>query len=221
VDTSHFGKTPTELASAILTGLSALQLDAGSGCVRTIGRLRSTDAEALAAALHPGVPAILLYYSGGTSKMASTHGQIETDDLVFELFCVSGSLSAAPVNRQDTSQRNADLAVLPGVEQLQDWTRYFGLRALSAAGGCCCRTVRFGQAHRIDPEHWIASVTLACEREVDIYDDATANYLLSLGICHDPTEGYDDPDLWFTGAPPETPVSDWQPPGVDGGVTDL
>jgi hypothetical protein len=59
---------------------------------------------------------------------------------------------------------------------------------------------------------------VTCERIVDIWDDATTDYLLSLGICHDPSEGYDDPDLWFTD---ETPVSDWQPPGVDGGVTDL
>ncbi len=217
---NHFGVTPTQLCTAILNAWSALQMSGGVGCVRTIARIRNNDLSAIAAGMTPGVPALLLFYGGGSSEVAATHGQLERDALTFELICVSGNLSSIG-KRQDGGDRDPDTASDVGVEQLQDWARYFALRALYTAGGRSCRTVRFTQAFRIGPEHFVGSVTLACEREVDIYDDATANYLLSLGICHDPTEGYDDPDLWFSGSPPVTPVSDWKPPGVDGGVTDL
>ena len=222
MDSSHFGVTPTELCDAVLSGLSALQVVGNVGAVRTIGRVKGEKVPDLKGAMLAGVPAILLHYSGGSTERArATHGQLETDTLNFKLLCIAGQLETIGLRMDGEGERDWS-EVTPdkvGVEQLQDWGRYFALRALKTAGGKQVRTVRFTQGYRISPEHFIGAVELTCQREVDMYDDATAVYLQTLGICHDPTNGEGGP--WFEPADNETPISDWPPPGVDGGVATL
>jgi hypothetical protein len=219
---NHFGVTPTQICTAILNALGTLLIDGqqGTGCVRTVRRLRDDTKEALKAAMTAGAPAILLFYEGGVSDQVDTTGLREEDLLTFKILCVSGALTNI-ADRQDKGQRDPDLAVRPGVEELQDWSRYLALRAMSSLNVTRPRTTRFTQAFQITPEHFVAAVLLTCSRWVDIYDDATANSLQSLGIVHDPTNGYDpETDEWFE-SDNETPISDWPPPGVDGGVADL
>ena len=221
MDATHFGRTPTTLADAILSELAALQMDGDVGVCRTIGRIRGDSPEDIKAALHGGAPAVLLHYEGFSSIPAeqATDGQLEQDTLTFKLLCVSGQISAVRLRQDGEGERNPDLvnADRVGVEQLQDWSRYLALRALHAAKARRVRTLRGTQSYRITAEHFIGAVYLSCSREVDIYDDAPANLLQQLGIVHDPTNPTGD---WWL---PDntTPISDWPPPGVDGGVTDL
>jgi hypothetical protein len=221
MDTTHYGKTPTELVASMLTALSPLQVSDGSGCCQTIKRVFSEKADDLKLALTAGVPAVLLYYAGGRTLGQVAHGQLETDRLNFTILCVAGHMSTQLKRQSGDDERDYTAVTSPadvGVEQLQDWSRYFCLRALRTAGAKQVRTDRFTQSFRLSAEQYIAAVYVSCEREVDIYDDATAVYLVNLGICHDPTNGETGP--WFEGDN-TTPISDWPPPGVDGGVAEL
>jgi hypothetical protein len=219
MDISHFGKTPSELCDAILDGLSALKVQGDVGVVQTIGRVRGDKLPDLQAALASGLPAILLHFVDGKTDEQSTHGRRETDDLKFQILCIAGQMSTV-AKRQGSSDRDYTKirAKDVGVEQLQDWGRYFTLRALRGANAQRPRTLGFTQGVRIAADAFVGAVRFACSREFDIWDDATAVYLEQLGICHDPTNGEGGP--WFEGDN-ETPISDWPPPGTDGGVADL
>lgn len=220
MDTTHFGRTPTELCDAILTAMSPLQRAAGAGAVQTIGRVRGDSVEDIKPALQAGVPAILLHYEGSRTVRQAANGQRETDELLLKLLCIAGQVSSIRQRQAGDDERDYEAASAKnvGVEQLQDWGRYFAARGLRGAGAKQVKTVRTSQAYRISAEHFIGAVYMTCEREVDIYDDAGSVYLLHLGICHDPTNGVSG--AWFEGDN-TTPISDWPPPGVDGGVATL
>jgi hypothetical protein len=220
MDADHFSPTPRALSDAVLDALSALKTSGDSGCVKTVGRLVDTTAEAIQKALLEGTPAVLLHYQGFQTSPGDSSGLVETDAMTWQILCISSNYGSRDLRLDDKSSRDPDAALVPGVEQLQDWSRYLALRALHDAGATICRTVSGTQAHRIGPTNYIAQVTLRCDREIDFLDDDGANLLAELGIVHDPTNGYSDSAQWFEGDN-ETPISDWPPPGVDGGVATL
>jgi len=207
------------LAAAVLDALGELQKSPAGGCIRTIGRLADTKPASFQAALKGGAPAILIYYGGWVTTGQDATGQLETDKLTFQLFCVAPQPTTVAL-RQAGDDPDSETATMPGVEDMQDWARWLTIRALRTAGARQIRTRKGSQAFRVTPEAFVGTVTITCEREVDSYDDDSATLLLQIGIVHDPTNGYGAAAAWFEGDN-TTPISDWPPPGTDGGVATL
>ena len=220
MDASHYGTTPKTFCDAILSAMSAFQMvdggqgGGGSGCVKTIARIKDKSKEAIAAALASGVPAILLFYAGGKYESVTTMQQQWDDALTFTLYSISGTITNID-KRMDAGDRDIDTAINPGVEELQDWSLYYAARALRTNGAKKIIPLTHTQPYLIAPETFIAEVTLQASRYIDIYDDALATSLTTLGLVHDPS----DVDDLFE-ADNTTPKSD-EPPSTAGGVYTL
>ena len=219
METTHFSHRPSAVVQTIMTAYSTLLKQAGghrkggTGVVSTVARVASLEGPDLAAALQQGggVPALLVFFSGGTYSVKGTGRGNYLDTLNYMILCISGK-STNVGDRLAEGEVDPDEALEPGVEELQDWAFYLGLRALRTAGLNMSTAVRHSQVFRMKPENYIGSVEFHGQREVDVYDDTLANSLLSLGIVHSPT---DPDDLWE--ADNETPRSEWPP--ETGGVT--
>lgn len=220
METTHFSHRPSAVVQAMLTAFSALLKKAGgrrkggSGVLSTVNRTASTEPEDVKSALHAGIPGLLVFYAGGVFTPRGTHRQKYLDLMNFSVLCVAGK-STTVGERLAEGESDPLLAFEPGVEELQDWAFYLGLRALRDAGLNMVTALRHSQVFSIEPHAYVGTVEFSAQREVDVWDDTLANSLVSLGIVHSPL---DPDDLWEPDN--QTPRSEW-PPTVDGGVTTL
>lgn len=216
---THFPTTPGQISTAILQALDTLRRTQSGGCVNTVRRVPGEDVKTLAELCQAGLPAVLLYYGGGSFAAGSTDGQNISDTMKFRIFCAAGRPRSFE-DRWDAGQRASGSATNPGVEELVDWSLYLATRAARDAGGRRVRPGKHEPAHLIEPGLWISFVDLEVDRRLDIYDD-TGNgvgTLRALGIVHNPSEEPPQGHLFDTDN--ETPLSD-EPPATAGGVGDL
>lgn len=222
MDTSHFYVTPSTIGNAILTQFTTIKRSGSSGFLATVGRVSSQDAESIKMALAPGVPALLLFYGGGVFDHGGAGKQRWQNELHFSVLCVSsrsvGDNVLERMTSGDVDTDNVDPTdntTMPGVEELQDWAVWLGVRGMRNAAALQPRPGKNSQVFRISPGVFIGSVDLYCRRLIDVYDDALATSLEKLGIVHSPE---DPDDLWEVDN--VTPKSEW-PPTTDGGVVTL
>jgi hypothetical protein len=220
METTHFSHRPSDVVQALITGFSVLVKQAGghrkggTGVLASLAQVASTEPEDLKAALHRGIPGLLVFYSGGVYTNRGTHRQKYHDTMNFSILCCAGK-STTVGERLAEGEADPDEAFTPGVEELQDWAFYLGLRALRGQGLNMVTALRHSQVFRIESHAYVGTVDFSAQREVDVWDDTLANSLTSLGIVHSPL---DPDDLWEPDN--QTPRSEW-PPTTDGGVTTL
>jgi len=214
---SHHGTLPSTICDNVLAALRTALLfqdggagGGGTGTVKTIARIEAGAEDMVNRALTPGLPAILIYWSGASGKTDGTGGRTFSDEIQFMVFCASGFARS----REERLQGESDY---PGIEELLYAARYLTLRAIaSTAGVSAMRPGEVVPAQEIRGGMYLGSFEVTCRQRYDIWDDEElGNALETLGIVHEPT----DPDDLFEGDN-ITPKSD-MPATTAGGVTDL
>lgn len=219
-ETGHWSVTPRNACQAILTGLTALEFvnggagGGGSGCVKSISRIaHDTNLEQIRLGLHKGLPGILLFYGSGSCKPTTTGNCTYEHEMRFRLLCLSDNFESRIKRQSGEGDMDSDAAIMPGIEELQDWGLRLALRALRDTTG-----VYKPHLSRIDPAQYvenglyIGAVDITAMREIDIHDDAAATTLLELGLVHSPRD-YDD--LWLDSPTDSLPDSTLPRP-IDG-----
>ena len=212
---SHDAITPTVVVNAIIGGLSSLLFQnggaggGGTGCVKTIKRYVGDgfDLEVIDRMITAGLPAILVADISGTGSITGTHQQYFEEELRISMLCCAGKYDSQLARMTGGS-------INPGVEDLVNWSKYYGLRAMNTAGLKKLRYLGWRWL-RIEPEKYIKVVELAGSSHCDIYDDTVSAVLETLGIVHNPS----DYDQLFLGDN-MTPKTN-EPATMKTGVVDL
>lgn len=185
---SHDAITPTTVVNAIISALSSLLFlnggagGGGTGCVKTIKRYVGDqfDLEVIDKMITAGLPAILVSDLSGSGSVTGTHQQLFEEELKIGILCCAGKYDSQLARMTGGS-------VTPGVEDLVDWAKYYGLRAMNTAG---LKKIKYlgWKWLRIEPEKYMKVVELSGSSHCNIYDDAATTVLETLGIVHNPSD---------------------------------
>jgi len=210
-ETGHWSSTPALIATAILADLETYL----GGFCPSISRIPSLSNADIGRAIHKGTPALLVYYGGGSCVQAGTKKSKARHTMTWRVLCLSGNFTGKASRLEGTGEMDMDAATAPGMDELQDFVAYIGLRALKGVDEISQERVsEFLPSETVKEGAYIGEVVFTCDREIDCYDDAITTLFATLGLVQSPTD-YDE--LWLD-SPTDTSPDSTLPTGIKGGA---
>jgi hypothetical protein len=183
----HFGgdRSPTPIGYIIRRMVASMSGLVSTGSMKTVARLYGDPRrrETWDAVLTPGgIPAVLIHYAGGTFEVEATSGARLVRHQFIDVYCFAGDY------RSSEHRYEGKHAADPAIENITAWCVYRMGRAL-------LDLKHFRNARPVDEKPFVAGsnavgyvLRFAGSTSLDLYDDAIALKLESLGICHSPTD---------------------------------